>query len=186
MTQKNAPSEECVFCRTHALCSPPSSLPPPPHPSRHCLPTRHSIKSLRHWNWEFVKSHLCLSWIKNGIVGSQSSYSKQFWETGMAELSLTTVRLYGKTGACMRMCVCVCVCTVCVFGRRWGWGWGLSPSFQRARFKCDLNKGVALSCDNGCVLFLLYRADGDVSGLGWRFVTNIIQVLQPAVGFHVF
>lgn len=31
----------------------------------------------------------------------------------MAELSLTTVRLYGKTGACMRLCVCVgYVCSV--------------------------------------------------------------------------
>lgn len=80
-----------------------------PSPSRHCLPTRHSIKSLRHWNWEFVKSHLCLSWIKNGIVGSQSSYSKQFWKTGMAELSLTTLWAYtARRGhAHVRHCICM-------------------------------------------------------------------------------
>lgn len=53
-------------------------------------PSKYSINGVRHWIWRFVKSHLYLSWIKNGIVGSQSSYSKHFSETSMAELPNTT------------------------------------------------------------------------------------------------
>lgn len=41
----------------------------------------------------------------------------------------------------------------------------LPLSSQKAQFKCDLNKGVALSYDNSSALCSLYCADGYVSGL---------------------
>lgn len=81
-TQKNAPSKR-VFAAEHARHA-------PLFPFCHCHPPRYSINRARHWNWGFVKCHLYLSWIKNGIVGRQSSYSKHFSETGMAELPNTT------------------------------------------------------------------------------------------------
>ena len=77
--------------------------------------------SLRHLeNCDFVKSHLCLSWIKIGIVASQSSYSKQFWQTGVVELSPPAERprlAESNVGSSLHLL----------------WKY----------FKCDLNKGVA-------------------------------------------
>jgi len=64
--------------------------------------------------------------------------------SGMAELSLTTVRLYTK----MKACVCVCV-----FGWEVRVGFGGCLPSQKAQFKCDLNKGAALPNDNRSSLF---------------------------------
>lgn len=68
----------------------------------------------------------------------------------MAELSLTTLRLYSKTSACVHACLCACAYTVCVF--RWEMRVVMGGGGE-AQFKCDLNKGVALSNDNSSGLF---------------------------------
>lgn len=87
---QSCPDATALHKRMHQVkgCLQENMLVMPLFPFWHCHPPGYSINSVRHWNWEFVKSHL--SWIKNSIVGRQSSYSKHFSETGTAELPNTT------------------------------------------------------------------------------------------------
>lgn len=73
-----------------------------------------------------------------------SSFGRQAWQSYLSQQCSYTAR---RGRACARGRVCVRA-YVCLGGR---WGWGLSPSSQKAQFKCDLNKGVALSYENGPV-----------------------------------
>lgn len=85
------------------------------------------------------------------LLASNPLTVSTLWRPARQSYLSTTVCLCCNTRTCVCACVCVCLTREVKVCSR-----GVSPSFQKAQFKPDLNKGAALAYENGSRLFCHY------------------------------